>query len=408
MTNQHISQLWRQVTQTLQITLKILTLSFFIGLNILYASKQESEHPPLSMDTKRAIATYQRNPTQENKEGILRALNKAYDSVIAQKQDKLAQRVKDKDKMIEQYINLIKRGKTPPFMNNTQGSGDLKGMERQRLSQAIKEYHSNPKSERNLQKVREVLNEYYEAFLEEQRVHIKETIDLRESRIAESLERFSKGFKKPIREMRKPKEIAKEDILLDIIIAYISIGAEFVPVNPEARVREREFNAKINNAFKQYEANKSAENRENLRIEILNALQNALKVRLQELARAEQKGINASHKLLKRMQDEEFLISQLSELTQQRNLYGRIDRIITFGSADYEPQMREDSRKLFAMIKDSNTLGKTSLSVNTIASFEAYYTQSLKRQKAHLDSMQGKLEGIADSILGEMVREYTR
>ena len=42
----------------------------------------ESEHPPLSETTKKAIAAYKKNPTEENKQAVLNALNETYDWVI--------------------------------------------------------------------------------------------------------------------------------------------------------------------------------------------------------------------------------------------------------------------------------------------------------------------------------------
>ena len=59
-------------------------------------------------------------------------------------------------------------------------------------------------------------------------------------------------------------------------------------------------------------------------------------------------------KLLEKIQDSAFLGEQLSELTQQRNLYGRIDRIVTFGSntaTEWNPRQKQDSMRLATALK---------------------------------------------------------
>lgn len=81
----------------------------------------ESEHPPLSPHTKKAIATYKQNPSEKNKANLLDALNQSYDKVIAQKQEKLAKREKERDKNINSWLKAIKAGKNPPFMDLQRG-----------------------------------------------------------------------------------------------------------------------------------------------------------------------------------------------------------------------------------------------------------------------------------------------
>ena len=49
----------------------------FILQSPIFSAKSESEHPPLSEDTKKAIAIYKQN--------LLNALNKSYDAVIGKK-----------------------------------------------------------------------------------------------------------------------------------------------------------------------------------------------------------------------------------------------------------------------------------------------------------------------------------
>ena len=57
----------------------------FILQSPIFSAKSESEHPPLSEDTKKAIAIYKQNPNEANKQNLLNALNKSYDAVIGKK-----------------------------------------------------------------------------------------------------------------------------------------------------------------------------------------------------------------------------------------------------------------------------------------------------------------------------------
>lgn len=79
----------------------------------------ESEHPPLSPHTKKAIAAYKQNPSEKNKANLLDALNQSYDKVIAQKQEKLAKREKERDKNINSWLKAIKAGKKSAFYGFT-------------------------------------------------------------------------------------------------------------------------------------------------------------------------------------------------------------------------------------------------------------------------------------------------
>lgn len=63
------------------------------------------------------------------------------------------------------------------------------------------------------------------------------------------------------------------------------------------------------------------------------------------------------------MQDRDFLQTQFSEITEQLNLYGRIDRIVSFGSntaSDWNPIEKQDSLKLASAFKngDKNVVKK--------------------------------------------------
>ena len=221
----------------------------FILQSPIFSAKSESEHPPLSEDTKKAIAIYKRNPNEANKQNLLNALNKSYDAVIEQKKKNLNEHIKDKDNTIKMCLKTVKSGKNPPFMNLE--TDNNKGNERKAVANAIANYNKN-RNAQNENALNSALSSYYEAFLDEQRKHIKETEDLREERINASLERFtSDRFElSPKSSQNSSKNLNKDEILAEVIANYINMGAEILPVNPEARVRERKFNASINEAQK--------------------------------------------------------------------------------------------------------------------------------------------------------------
>ena len=372
-------------------------LGVFLAQGVAFGAKAESEHPPLSESTKKAITQYKRNPSEANKQNLLDSLNSSYDAVIAQKKEKLATREKERDKNINAWLNGVKRGKNPPFMNLE--TDNNKGNEREIVAKAINAYNQN-KSAHNEKALREALSAYYEAFLEEQRVHIKETEDLRNERITASLERFtserfmlSKGGK------NSAKNLSKDEILAEIIANFINVGAEFVPVNPESRVWERKFNALINDAQKAYLQNPSNVNKAKLREAITEAYNAALVARIQSVNQSAKKGVSGGAKLLEKMQDSAFLDEQFSELTQQRNLYGRIDRIISFGgniADNFTPRAKQDSLKLATVLKNGD---KNALSWE----FNALYSKMLTLQQSQLDSAQNGLDSLIDECLESLI-----
>lgn len=374
-------------------------LGVFLAQSVAFGAKAESEHPPLSESTKKAIAQYKRNPSEANKQNLLDSLNSSYDAVIAQKKEKLATREKERDKNINAWLNGVKRGKNPPFMNLE--TDNNKGNEREIVAKAINAYNQN-KSAHNEKALREALSAYYEAFLEEQRVHIKETEDLRNERITASLERFtserfmlSKGGK------NSAKNLSKDEILAEIIANFINVGAEFVPVNPESRVRERKFNALINDAQKVYLQNPSNVNKAKLREAIAEAYNAALQARIQSVNQSAKKGVSGGAKLLEKMQDSAFLDEQFSELTQQRNLYGRIDRIISFGgniADNFTPRAKQDSLKLATALKngDKNALSRE---------FNALYEKMLQAQDLHFQATKQRLDLLINECLESLTQE---
>ncbi len=348
---------------------------------------------------KKAIAQYKRTPSEANKQNLLNALNKSYDAVIAQEKEKLAQREKERDKNIDSWLNGVKRSKNPPFMNLE--SDNHKGNERQIVAKAINAYNQN-KSTQNESVLREALNAYYEAFLEEQRVHIKETEDLRSERIAMSFERFSSDrfALSPKGGAKSANRLSVDEILAEIIANYINVGAEMLPVNPESRVRERKFNAQINDAQKAYLQNKSAQNKAKLREAIAEAYNAALTARVQSAKSAQSKGTKGGAKLLEKMTDSAFLEEQFSELTAQRNLYGRIDRIISFGSNtadEWTPRQKQDSLNLSTALKS----GDKNL---TTREFNALYDKMLKAQDLHLQATKQRLDSLIDECLDSLTQ----
>ncbi len=370
-----------------------------VGLSVsASAFERESEHPPLSENTKRAIADYKRQPTEENKSTLLKVMNESYDGVIQLKKDKLAERIRDRDKNINRWLQAVRSGGVPPFMTlNTENN---KGDERKVVAEAVEAYKKDS-SAKNEAAVKSALTAYYDVFIDEQRKHIKETEDARESRMTASLARFtSDRFRPGPRGARAT--VAQDDVLSEIICAYISVGAEIVPVNPEARVRERGFNAAINTAQTRYEKEPTKENKAALRAEIAKAFRAACDVRLEEIAKAEKKGLAGAGGLLAQMQDAEFRDSQFRELTQQRNLYGRIDRMVTFGrntTGDWESRMKVESRELAKLLQESGKTAKQALESN----FNDVYAKMLSVQKKHLQEVKAKLDSFTDATLEELV-----
>ena len=125
-----------------------------------------------------------------------------------------------------------------------------------------------------------------------------------------------------------------------------------------------------------------------------------LEARIQSVQKAQNKGINGGEKLLEKMQDSDFLKNQFDEITQQRNLYGRIDRIVSFGSntaSDWSPREKRDSLKLASALKNGDK--------NVIKSeFNSLYQKMLKIQKEHLDSTKKRLDSLIDETLNELTR----
>lgn len=360
----------------------------------------ESEHPPLSENTKIAIAAYKKNPTEENKNALLEALNDTYDWVIQNKKDNLTEYIDSREQSINSWMQTIRAGGMPPFMSlNTDNN---KGTERQAITEAVDVYRKNRSSE-NENLVRQALTSYYDAFIREQEEHIIETEELRETRIAAAFEYFTSDRFQP--QTPTNDAVKQEDALAEIICAYISVGAEIVPVNPEARVRERTFNAAITSAQMSYLQEPTEENRNKCREEIAKAFQTAYDVRMEEYVKAEGK-IGGAQKLFTQIIDVDFRDRQFLDLTEQRNLYGRIDRMVTFGCNTYgnwEPRMKTESQELAALLQEYETSHTTQNQQAVESKFNEIYNEMIVIHKAHLQQMQYKLNSFIEEILKELI-----
>ena len=361
----------------------------------------ESEHPPLSEATKVAIAAYKKNPSEETKQAVLDALNEAYDWVVQNKKENLEEYTSTRSARINAWLNTVVKGGTPPFMTLDMNS---KEAERQAVADAIDAYRDNPTSQ-NRASVKQALTAYYDAFLQEQEDHIIETEELREMRIATSLAYFTSDLFQP--QANVTNTVAEEDVLAEIICSYISAGAAIVPVNPEARVREREINAAISSAQTAYLNNPTEENKIILQAEIASAYQTAYDVRVEGYATAEQKGSDGASALFTQMLDAEFRTSQYKELTAQLNMYGRIDRMVTFGSNTYgggwTPRMKTESQELVALLTEYEASPTAENEQAVKDKFYEVYNSMLALQKTHLEETQSNLSTFTEETLQELI-----
>lgn len=368
----------------------------------LLAAETESEHPPLSDNTKLAIAAYKRKPSEVNRQALLSALEEAYDAVIEQKKVNLAADIENREETVKAWLRTALEGGEPPFLSI---SGDEKEAERAAVYEAIEAYGKSP-SEADKAVLEAALTTYYDAFLYEQEVHVIETIELKEERLNDSLEYFTnEHFLAEITGGRS-EAVAIEDTLAEIIASYISTGAQIVPVNPQARVRERTFNASIKSAQLAYLDSPDEEKLQTLRAALEEAFTTAYEVRTEEIAAAEAKGTAGVAALFAKLLEEEFIEKQYQELTEQRNLYGRIDRMVTFGTnthGEWTPRLGEESEELYALLERYQTAPSRSLRNELVTRFYGIYNQMLTLQQQHIEAMQYELDSFIDSTLEELI-----
>lgn len=360
----------------------------------------ESEHPPLSESTKKAIADYKKKPTEENKQALFEALNESYDWVIQNKKNNLEIYKQERTDKINYWLKSIINGDMPPFM--LLSTENNKGEWRQAVADAVEVYRVDS-NDVNKELVKQSLENYYDAFLKEQEEHIIDTENERETRIAVSLAYFTSELFNP--SMGMITSVDKEDVLAEIICAYISSGAEIVPVNPEARVRERQYNASIKEAQFAYIDNPTSENRAILEEKIKEAFQAALDFRIEEFEFAEDKGNLGGQNLLSSMFDSNFIDSQYLELTEQKNLYGRIDRMITFGSntcGDWTPRMIEESQELAELLKLYHISKTEESKLKVEAKFYEIYEYMMVMQNTHLEDSKNNIDIYVANTLDEL------
>lgn len=359
-----------------------------ILINSSYALEQESEHPPLSEETKKAIAHYKRNPNENTKAALKAALTQSYDKVIALKKQKLKAYEQAKKEHVEKWLKLAKTGKSLPFLRNENNAKNTS-----QVREALKAYQSGY-SQSDREALKKALNLYYDSFLEEQRAHIKETERLKDSRIEQRLAHFTDTNFTPHK--MEQKNIDKDSVLIDIMRVHILKGAEFLPVNPEARVREREFNAKISAAQENYRSNPTSENKQKLINEVESALHAAYMARVKSVKNAMQSGLDGGKKLYAKLKDDDFIAAQIKELISQRNLYGRIDRLVSFGTQDYTPSHISDSKSLYNKLLNDEKAAKEA--------FNKSYLATLDELKNELERREGYLKSLAERISAELIK----
>ena len=372
---------------------------FFLMLTTLVAN--ESEHPPLLDNTKEAIAKYKRDSSESNKKALYDAMDKNYDAVVRQKQEKLQDRIVNRDKNIQRWLKSVESGKNPPFLNLQ--TANNKGNERREVSQAIDVYRKNPNSQ-SQKRLKRSLENYYDAFLQEQKEHIEDTIESKKDRLQASMQRFTSERFQPSLSRTNHK---KEEMLAEMIFAFISSGASNAPVNPESRVRERTFNQAINQAQKNYLENPTTKNQEALKSEVAKAYNSAYEVCLKSSLQAKRRGLDGADELFGLILDEKFRGDVVEELTRQRNLYGRIDRAIRLGSSDltnFKPRFAVESKELLGQI-DEYEKSPNSKNLNLLkVKFNALYEKAMLEQESHMVAINSNLNALIEKSMQELTR----
>lgn len=361
----------------------------------------ESEHPPLSEETKEAIAAYKKNPCEETRQGILNALNEAYDLVIEKKKENLEYHTAKRENRINAWLHTVMEGGIPPFLNLA--TDNQKEEARKAVADAVTAYQTEP-SESTREQVLNGLNAYYDAFLEEQEVHITETEALKEQRVTAALNHFTSDNFQP--QISDGEQVEQDSILAELICNYIAAGAVFLPVDPEARVREREMNAAISEAQDQYFSDPSPQNEEAVRSAVAEAFETAYEVRKNSCLSASDKGTEGGKELFEQMLSQEFLDAQYEELTEQRNLYGRIDRMITFGSNTYggwTPRMESEPMEL-AVCLDNYEADSTDANLQLAQDkFYQIYEEMLQLENAHLETVQSEISEMVEQTVQQLI-----
>lgn len=370
--------------------------------DLISITQWESDHPPLSEDIKKAVADYKKKPNSATEQALLDALNAAYDQIIQTKVNNRDGYIKTRTSRIKGWVDLVNDHQWPSFMLlNTDNN---KAAERQVVSEAVNKYWENPTSA-NRETVRNALEAYYDAFLAEQDEIVRLTEEAREERITASFAYYTSD----LFQIHQNVVISttQEESLAEIICGYISVGAEIVYCNPEARVRERELNSAVYDSRSAYLANPNEETRSAYRTAIETAFQTAYEVRMEALGIAERKGLDGAAVLLDSLFDPDYIAEKYQELTEQHNLYGRIDRMVTYGNntyaTDWAPRMQSESRSLSKRLEEywANPTAEAKQAVKT--EFESIYTQMLSLEKQHLFQVASCMEGFVDKTFYELL-----
>ena len=115
--------------------------------------------------------------------------------------------------------------------------------------------------------------------------------------------------------------------------------------------------------------------------------------------------MNRGRAILSKISEDDFLESQFADLTEQRNLYGRIDRMITFGSNTvvmWQPRLKIESEELAKLIMENKTAPSSKNKQLTEAKFNEIYTKMLALHSDHLKDVKDKLEIMIDKTLIEL------
>ena len=248
------------------------------------------------------------------------------------------------------------------------------------------------------------LDNYYDALLQEQKEHIEDTIETKKDRLPASMQRFTSERFQPSLSRTNHK---KEEMLAEMIFAFISSGASNAPVNPESRVRERTFNQAINQAQKNYLENPTTKNQEALKSEVAKSYNSAHEVCLKSSFQAKRRGLDGADELFGLILDEKFRGDVVEELTRQRNLYGRIDRAIRLGSSDltnFKPRFAVESKELLGQI-DEYEKSPNSKNLNLLkVKFNALYEKAMLEQESHMVAINSNLNALIEKSMQELTR----
>lgn len=377
-------------------------------MTLRHDTKGESPYPPLSENTKKAIAAYQANPNEQTKQGVLDALNEAYDAVVQRKWQNVEKHTAERDKKIASWLKRIEGGKMPPFMELETGD---KGSERADIEKAVKKYRQNPTAG-NKNTVKQALEAYYDAFIKEQKEHAEETAAQQQTRVAASLAYFTSDMFHPQRQ-EQARSIAQDDVYAEIIASYIARGAAIVPVNPEDRVQERQHNAAILAARTTYANSGTPAAKDALTSAVDDAFTAVLQARQQDYDTAVKKGQGGGNALFEKLLDPSFRQVQYQEVTEPLNLYGRMDRMVTLGHealrSQWTPRLQAESRELAVLLQayDQNPTEANKQAVK--AKFDAIYKVMLKDEGTQLDHAQDNFQTMVEKMTDSLTqRQHKR